>query len=611
MEINNNDQEEEETCLEKFLNSDKCLMIVNLLTKLKIKLWELPDLTLPESHTEFDSLLMKLSDESGLIEFELKEILIKLQKHSIKKLEENKKYQKDGSCFFRVKIIGNLNHSLSSQNLETNINQTGLELKKLIMTKYNLNCDSLKLICNGKVIKEDLVLFQQEIKNHSTLMAICVYEKVLKNLAEDTKEAKMISDIKDAVNLLTCEKIKNYENFNRGLKLQNQNGVTLNLSENDERCLTTAMILHEKSKILMKKKNFLKSVILLAEADNEFKGCEDKSLLERVDNYALLNMDIIWCYLNMENLNDLKNAEERLKICEECLKKCYGFDLSRLNSIKSETVNKHTPIFVRLNLLKAILNYHKGKRKECKEFLDMASRDLKKISVDDDKITQIMSMGFSSTEAKLALRATFNNVDSAIEQIFKKKRTLEEAKLLEKQKKLEEKYGRCLTTNQPIDAKILNDIVRFGYSEQSAARALIRANNDFNIALDLLQDVESEKEDDKYDEILSQLISMGFDLETCKLCLKTIGPNLQKSIEFLTQNKNESLELFKQKLEEIQPSCSKQTEELRQNLSKAIDAQKLLSNLAGEIPEDDEAYLDLNTDDDLYFINKYYSLLEA
>lgn len=30
-----------------------------------------------------------------------------------------------------------------------------------------------------------------------------------------------------------------------------------------------------------------------------------------------------------------------------------------------------------------------------------------------------MSMGFSATEAKLALRASFNDLDAAVEQIFK------------------------------------------------------------------------------------------------------------------------------------------------------------------------------------------------
>jgi exonuclease VII small subunit len=122
--------------------------------------------------------------------------------------------------------------------------------------------------------------------------------------------------------------------------------------------------------------------------------------------------------LNLQNLHELKNAEERLNQCEKCLEKCYGPGLHRLTSIKSESANKHIPIFVRLNLLKAILNFHKGKKRECKQFLDIANNELQKVIVDDDKVTQVMTMGFTATEARLALRASFNNVDSAIEQIF-------------------------------------------------------------------------------------------------------------------------------------------------------------------------------------------------
>ena len=54
-------------------------------------------------------------------------------------------------------------------------------------------------------------------------------------------------------------------------RLQNQNGVTMELSGEDNRCLTTAMILHEKAKNLIKSKEYIKALILLAEADNEFK----------------------------------------------------------------------------------------------------------------------------------------------------------------------------------------------------------------------------------------------------------------------------------------------------------------------------------------------------
>lgn len=54
-------------------------------------------------------------------------------------------------------------------------------------------------------------------------------------------------------------------------KIKNQNGMTLEISKQDENYLTIAMILHEKGKLLIKSKDYIKALILLAEADNEFK----------------------------------------------------------------------------------------------------------------------------------------------------------------------------------------------------------------------------------------------------------------------------------------------------------------------------------------------------
>ncbi len=50
---------------------------------------------------------MKLSDESGLIENEVEVILSRLQKRSISKLQENKRFSEDGIAVFKLKIIGN------------------------------------------------------------------------------------------------------------------------------------------------------------------------------------------------------------------------------------------------------------------------------------------------------------------------------------------------------------------------------------------------------------------------------------------------------------------------------------------------------------------------
>ena len=54
-------------------------------------------------------LLLKLSDESGIVESEVKEILKRLQKHSLTKLESNKRFANNGIAVFKLKIIGNNN----------------------------------------------------------------------------------------------------------------------------------------------------------------------------------------------------------------------------------------------------------------------------------------------------------------------------------------------------------------------------------------------------------------------------------------------------------------------------------------------------------------------
>lgn len=57
-------------------------------------------------------------------------------------------------------------------------------------------------------------------------------------------------------------------------------------------------------------------------------------ILDRVDNYGLLNLDIVWTYLHLKSLQYLSDSEARLKICEESFYRCYGPNLERLTEIK-------------------------------------------------------------------------------------------------------------------------------------------------------------------------------------------------------------------------------------------------------------------------------------
>ena len=64
-----------------------------------------------------------------------------------------------------------------------------------------------------------------------------------------------------------------------------------------------------------------------------------------------------------------------------------------------------------------------------------------------------MQMGFTTTQARLALRSTSGNVNAAIEQIIKqrdlKKRTEKLDKERRRQLKLEETYGRTVKDSKP------------------------------------------------------------------------------------------------------------------------------------------------------------------
>ena len=114
--------------------------------------------------------------------------------------------------------------------------------------------------------------------------------------------------------------------------------------------------------------------------------------------------------------------------------------------LKNESASKHIPIFVRLNLFKAILSYHRGRKREATQYLDIANEKLPKVTIDADKLVQVMAVGFNSVEARLALRASFNDVDAAVEQIFQKKQREKEAQAVELARNLETEFG--LTLNE-------------------------------------------------------------------------------------------------------------------------------------------------------------------
>lgn len=78
-----------------------------------------------------------------------------------------------------------------------------------------------------------------------------------------------------------------------------------------------ALAIHEKGRAALRRNAFNEALIFLLEADNEFKFCNSQ-LLQTVDNYALLNLDIVWCYIMLKviiNLTHIINDKQNLTIC--------------------------------------------------------------------------------------------------------------------------------------------------------------------------------------------------------------------------------------------------------------------------------------------------------
>lgn len=159
----------------------------------------------------------------------------------------------------------------------------------------------------------DKTLEEQLIVNNQQVMALLINDpNTLSDNGTNESGYDLLKKTRDdAYILISCEsrhmEVSKFEKYMINLhhyinlfwccfKMEDQDGNAVHLPTNEKQSIMMALALHEKGKSIFRKKNYNDALIFFLEADQEYNNCTSE-ILNSVDNYALLNLDVVWCYL--------------------------------------------------------------------------------------------------------------------------------------------------------------------------------------------------------------------------------------------------------------------------------------------------------------------------
>ena len=246
----------------------------------------------------------------------------------------------------------------------------------------------------------------------------------------------------------------------RFLQVADQSGKSVDLPPAEKKAIIIAMSLHEKGRAALKRRDYPTALVLLLEAETEFSACSS-DILNMVDNYAILSLDIAWCYLALNTVSELPMAEERLLVCEQKFKATYGADMERVAALKGSSGNE-AALMARLNLVQGIVAFHLGRDKEARLLLEKCDVQMQMLAVCETDLLDIASMGYSIAEARLGLRAAQGDRKLAVEQILRRREEKQEIRRKEEEERERGKMRDKLGRGEKIESYLLILII---YSE--------------------------------------------------------------------------------------------------------------------------------------------------
>ncbi|XP_039717054.1 NEDD8 ultimate buster 1 isoform X2 [Pteropus medius] len=448
----------------------------------RIQLWKPPYTDEnKEVNLALKDLAKKYSDKLECCENEVEKVIEEIRRKAIERGTGNENYKTTGIATIEVFLPPRLRKDRKTL-LETRLHITGKELRSKIAETFGFQENYIKIVINKKQLQLGKSLEEQGVKHNVKAMVLELKQseedarKNFQDEEEEQNEAKLkekrIQRTKRGLEILAerAEMVVDPETTPY-LDIANQTGRSIEIPSSERKALMLAMGYHEKGRAFLKRKEYGIALPCLLDADRYFCECCTE-LLDTVDNYAVLQLDIVWCYFRLEQLECLDDAEKKLNLAQKCFKNCYGENHQRLVNIKGNC-GKEKVLFLRLYLLQGIRNFHSGNGEEASEYLNKARQLFKELYIDPSKVHSLLQLGFTAQEARLGLRACDGNVDHAATHITSRREELAQIRKEEKEKK-----RLCLEN--------VNALKGMGYSTHAARQALQQARGNLDEALRIL-----------------------------------------------------------------------------------------------------------------------------